>query len=573
MNVGDIPDVQLDDGGLSPTELHALMPYILDPMAAATRRDVMKDNSTAEERRARKATGVYYTPGDVAHLMVDRVLKAGNPSDDQTWFDPAHGSGVFLRAVLDATKAVSGSAERIYGVDLDPIAAETSSFVLVAEHLRIQPVGDRPWQRWHKFRRNLATGNSLLIETRASTMAPLPLFLDEDSQGTNTPLGTSGPWRVQEAFPEIDISGFDRIVANPPYAPLTQTMSTHSIPSIHPVTGPTASQDISPIFVELCTNLLCEDGAMAIVLPLSIVSSTRAPFPDLRLYLAAQPGWLELLAFDRVPDALFGDDIKTRNAIVHLDKTAPQSITASPLYRWTSRTRKMALSEIPAVDISDLAGVPNAIPKISSEWERQLLVACGAHPHHLEEWQRHRHQSTLLELDEEIADNIIALAPTAYNFLSVMRDPQQAIRDGHNSQNSFSVLRFSSSMHASAAYAMLNSRLAFWLWHVTGDGFHVTNTIHSRLPTAEIGDSAVHALAKLGEVLWRQSSSAPAVSTNRGRITITYPAWRQYDIIEQIDHIMGSIIENDYASPLSVWHENLIVVDAASDRRILARKK
>lgn len=575
--LGTVPDVAVTIDVTGVAELRALMPYLLDPMAAATRRDILNAQSTIHERRVRKASGVFYTPGDVAYLMVQRILSAGQASDRHLWLDPAHGSGVFLRAVLSAIYEEPGARDRIYGVDLDPFAAETTSFVLTAEDLVRSPEGPAPWERWHRFRRNLATGDALQIDTMSTPDQPTLPFGDSSRQPNDGhPLGQFEPWRLESVFPEAEGSGFARVVANPPYAPLKRAATNIHLPELHPVTGPGASQDISPVFVELSANLLPDDGALAIVLPLSLVSSTRAPFPDLRKHLAEQPGCLELLSFDRVPDALFGDDIKTRNAIVHLDKSAPRSLTTSPLYRWTSRTRETALSNIPVTSIDDLKGVPDAIPKIGTSWERDLFIACGRQSRYLEHWHTKRR---LLPLDRmagtagDAQSNVLALAPTAYNFLGVMREPKRAVTEGHDSQNSFSILHFDSEVHASAAYALLSSRLAFWIWHVTGDGFHVTNTIHRSIPVPSGDTPRLERLADLGDRLWKAALQNPAVSTNRGRTTVAYPTWTQTDLIREIDTEVGAFLGVDCTGPLSAWHEQLVVVDLDSERRNLIRKK
>lgn len=575
--LGAVPDVPVPIDVTSAVELRALMPYLLDPMAAATRRDVLNAQSTVHERQVRKAAGVYYTPGDVAHLMVQRVLSVGGVSDGHSWLDPAHGSGVFLRAVLSATNDVPGARDRIYGVDLDPIAAEMSSFVLTAEDLASDWDGPAPWERWHGFRRNLATGDALLIDVSSTPEQPT-LSLHEMVGGPldGHPLGRLEPWRLETVFPETSEMGFARIVANPPYAPMQRTAASFHIPGLRPATGPTASQDISPVFVELCADLLPEDGALAIVLPLSVVSSTRAPFPELRKHLADQPGWLELLSFDRVPDALFGDDIKTRNAIVHLDKNATQDLTASPLYRWTSRTRDTALADIPVTSIAGVDGVPNAIPKIGTEWERDLLLACHTQSKYMEQWHIRRHLLPLTRVTRSVGEeqsDVLALAPTAYNFLGVMRDPYRAVTEGHDSQNSFSILHFSSEVQASAAYALLSSRLAFWQWHVMGDGFHVTNTLHRRVPVPSDDAGRVERLADLGDRLWKAALQNTLVSTNRGRTTVSYPTWAHTDLINEIDAEIGAFIGVDYAAHLSEWHEQLVVVDLDSARRNLIRRK
>lgn len=576
--VGAVPDVPMTlVDVVGATELRALMPYILDPMAAATRREVLGALSTVQERHVRKVSGVFYTPGDVAHLMVERLMAAGQTSSQHLWFDPAHGSGVFLRAVLSAIS--DGGAEarrRIYGVDVNPLAAETSAFVLTAEDLIVNPDGPAPWERWHEFRRNLATGDALLINALHVSEQPM-LTADADRRPLDSyPLGQHEPWGLQTAFPETAETGFARIIVNPPYAPLQPSLAATNVPVLHPVTGTSANRDVSPVFVELCANLLSLDGAMAAVTPLSVVSSTRAPFPELRRHLAGMPGSLELLSFDRVPDALFGDDIKTRNAIVHLDMSAPSRLSASPLFRWTSRSRESALGSVPCVTIDGLRDVPDSIPKIGSEWERQLFVACTAQARVLDSWITHRRTSPLTSVTPSSAGSscdLIALAPTAYNFLGVIRDPYRAVTEGHNSQNGYAILTFASEKHASAAYAVLSSRVAFWLWHVTGDGFHVTGSLCRRMPVpADVSARNLDRLADLGDRLWKCALQDPLVSSNRGRTTVAYPAWAHADLTDEIDAAVGSLIGLECAERLSDWHERLVVVDVDSERRNLIRR-
>ena len=575
-DLGTPPDVAVSIDVESAVELRALLPYLLDPMAAATRREVLSAQSTTHDRSARKAAGVYYTPGDVAHLMVERVISARTSSGSDLWLDPAHGSGVFLRAAFSALGSRSDAADRIYGVDLDPIAAEIASFVLTAEDLAVTPDGAHPWERWHRFRRNLATGDALLIDASTSPDQATLLFDSASGPLEGHPLGRFEPWRLQAVFPETAEYGFARVVANPPYAPLQRTAASFHVPELHSVTGRSAASDVSPVFVELCASLLSDDGALAIVLPLSVVTSTRSPFPELRQHLASQPGWLDLLSFDRVPDALFGDDIKTRNAIVHLDKSAPADLTASPLYRWTSRTRATALPGVPVVSVAGIPDVPEVIPKIGTEWERELLLACSRNQRYLEHWQSSRRLLPLAAVTRSVGgeqSDVVALAPTAYNFLGVLRDPFRAVTDGHNSQNGCSILQFGSERQASAAYALLSGRLAFWLWHVVGDGFHVTSVLHRRLPVPWGDSDREERLADLGDRLWKVALQSPVISNNRGRTTVAYPTWPHAELIDQIDAEVGEFVGVSFAARLSAWHEQLVVVDLDSDRRNLIRRK
>jgi hypothetical protein len=574
--LGAVPDVILKVDVTSAVEFRALMPYLLDPRAAATRRDVLNSQSTTHERLVRKAAGVFYTPGDVAYLMVQRLLSGGGTASQHRWLDPAHGSGVFLRAALSATYGEGGARDCIYGVDLDPLAAETSSFVLTAEDIVRNPDGQAPWERWHQFRRNLATGDALLINTSEAPDQPALSFEAEGRPLDEHPLGQFEPWQLDSVFPETAETGFARVVANPPYAPLRRTAATIHIPRLHPATGRSASPDISPVFIELCTELLADGGALAAVIPLSAVASTRSPFPELRQHLADQPGRLVLLSFDRAPDALFGDDIKTRNAIIHLDKSAPRGLVASPLFRWTSRTRRTALADIPMTSIADLDGVPRSIPKIGTEWEHELFLACCNQPTYLDRWYISRRLAPLTcattSVDDELSD-AVALAPTAYNFLGLLRDPYRAVTEGHDSQNGYWVLQFASELLASAAYALLSSRLAFWIWHVTGDGFHVTSTLYQRVPVPTSDPGRIRRLADLGDQLWKAALHNLQVSTNRSRVTVAYPTWSHIDLVREIDAEVGEFIGVRYAESLAAWHEQLIIVDADSERRDLMQRK
>ena len=129
-----------------------------------------------------------------------------------------------------------------------------------------------------------------------------------------------------------------------------------------------------------------------------------------------------------------------------------------------------------------------------------------------------------------------------------------------------------SSREASAAYALLASRFAFWLWHVTGDGFHTTSSLLSRLPVPA-GVDAVDKLAELGDELWQRAQANPLVSLNRGRTTVSYPAWVFGEQIDRIDRQVDAMLGTDLGPALSAWHERLVVVDSDSDRVEKMRRK
>jgi adenine-specific DNA-methyltransferase len=84
-------------------------------------------------REIRLALGEYYTPRGVADLAVQTLDVADFASE--TFLDPGCGSGVFLSACIDATRAALDRSpdelldvitETIYGIDLNPVAVKSA---------------------------------------------------------------------------------------------------------------------------------------------------------------------------------------------------------------------------------------------------------------------------------------------------------------------------------------------------------------------------------------------------------------------------------------------------------------
>ena len=60
----------------------------------------MRDPKTRAARMRKRAEGVFYTPDDVANYMVIGCLDSLRSDGLPTVYDPACGTGVFLRAAL-----------------------------------------------------------------------------------------------------------------------------------------------------------------------------------------------------------------------------------------------------------------------------------------------------------------------------------------------------------------------------------------------------------------------------------------------------------------------------------------
>jgi len=91
-------------------EFQELLPYILEEYGQGSRSSVMRIPSTTIARTAKRETGVFYTPTDVADYMVEHVrLTYTDDFCAAKVLDPACGTGVFLLAML------RGASKQCYG--------------------------------------------------------------------------------------------------------------------------------------------------------------------------------------------------------------------------------------------------------------------------------------------------------------------------------------------------------------------------------------------------------------------------------------------------------------------------
>jgi hypothetical protein len=555
----------------SPEEVWALLPYLLDPLGQGTRRQVLGSEEHRPDRQRRKLNGVYYTPADVAHYMATRVSHKAC----QTYLDPACGSGVFLRAALAADSSV-----RPYGVDIDPLAVEMAAFVLLATG----GVKERtPWSVWHSHRIRFAVVDSLQLEpgTHLSEVQHRAR-LQAHERTVEALSGTIPPAPVDEQnsfrhlgalFPHL-AAGADSVLSNPPYAAIGQRNDfpdlQHRFAS-YATAAPTRTSNIFLPFVELGWRLGSQDARTAFVVPLSIAYNSGKQFRDLRQAMAQQSGAWELSFFDRAPDALFGDDVKTRTSIVvHRRHTQPGAVGVTSLQRWTSRTRGRMWDAVEHTATS--SDLTRLIPKVSGRAQAGLYRAVRGAEGRLSHCVVSAGAIAASHDTGAGWTNSVFVAPTAYNWLSCARDLGPCLALGHESASPFTALQFCSSQTADAAYAVLASRLVFWLWRVEGDAFHVPRTFLLGLPFNLAGLSSVMVarLAAAGRHQWASAQAAPVIARNRGKRTIAFSGAVDATAVRATEVALLKAFRLEtpaQAVDLEGWYRDLVVVDDTEQRR------
>jgi hypothetical protein len=559
--------------GMGPPEIRALLPYVLDSMSPGTRRHVLRSESHLGDRSSRKKRGVYYTPADVADYM---VMRAAPDGPKWTAFDPACGTAVFLRAALAA------SAADVFGCDIDPFAADMAAFVLVAASVGSE--APSPWAAWHLARLKVAVQDALLLQSgtelddvqqrsRRRAVESVRLDLTDGAVPEAAPVGPA--YRSLGAlFPAL-LEGADVLLSNPPYAKLGDHPALTQLGHVYATYDekpPTPAANVFPMFVEMGWRLSKErTGSAAFVVPLSLAVNGTAHYRSLRRAIQQRPGSWEFSFFDRTPDALFGDDVKTRNAVaVHHRRDDDSGIAVTGLLRWTSRTRAAFFSTIVPVNVR--AQIVEGIPKLGTRAEAALytrvrglsgaigtsLVRAAAVP-------------ATAETARQWA-NTVFVGPTAYNWLSVMRGVEDCVALGHQSESALLAMQFPDASSMSAAYAILSSRLAYWLWRVEGDAFHVTRAFVERLPFAleSLDDTTLRRLADVGNELWSTARKRPVVAQNRGRQTVAFPAAPHVSLCDRVDAAVLTAFGLDAASrsfSFREWYRRTVVVDDADTKR------
>jgi len=490
-------------------------------------------NETTEEkgvkRKKKKNYGIYYTPTDIIDFIVTRSIsnRSGLNSsiENLKWYDPALGTGSFLLSVLNyysTTNKNINNEELIHycknnliGTDISPHALQSAAYILATNSLVNSNSGE--------FKKSAKIIGSNLVLTDATTI---------DSKE-----------KLINIFPEIGMSGVDFIISNPPYSKKRQQQLNLFMKNENIQTN--LSNEIYPDFIKILLDLTSKNnGGGGMVVPLSLVASSKNIFKKLRSYIQSKNGSIEFWNFDRTPDSLFGDDVKTRNTIFFFnnDKTlkSGEEINSSYLHRWNSRNRDKLFTSMTLVNLKGETDIINGVPKVGDEFGLKLLNQINSKPF--------GHLAELLK--KAINRTDLITKPTAYNWLPL------ALRMKNNTSNKSGQIFWeinSDKVSAPVVYAILNSRITYWLWRIWGDGFHLTTQFINKLPYGQQFFNEIdHQLAEdLGLRLWNKAKRELRINRNAGIISYTYCPLNFPTLLDEIDALIITLYElpdatNDY---------------------------
>lgn len=579
-----------------------LLPYILDPYGPGTRRSVLSNPQTVKARTVKRKMGVFYTPADVAEYMVSTVIEGFSPQCNIRLLDPACGTGVFLlaafRKIIERTsKPILEVLPYLYGLDISALAIDSCAYVLTHECLQKSvDCTVAPAAIWHAIRMNLAVvdaltvvgqpgGNPSIFSTsRAEQRVRIRSNLLSGEIPTSDPLledtknYPGQPMTIPRLFPEVG-EGFNVVVANPPYAPIGSRPDLLSISrgfeSLKHI-GARPSVNMFIPFVEMMWRFAKpRNSRSAMIVPLSIAYSSSNNIKELRRALELSRGEWRFAFFDRTPDALFGDDVKQRCSILFriADENDDLRFLTGPLQRWTSRTRYKLFQGLQFTPLNNLS-ISEFIPKLEGDIQVQVYKSLRMRPERFgASWVGARRSSSTRP---DLSGNCVFVANTAYNRLSVYRslDPLKEI-SASPCGSPLLQLHFSSSNEADSAFAIILSRLVYWLWRVEGDGFHVPLSFLHRIPLSPktFNERLSKELEELGRSLWKHMLMHPVIAVNSGKRTVSFSTLACDTELDEIDKLLVASmgLPSTFADTLRNFVINTVLVDPTDETRIASR--
>jgi hypothetical protein len=299
---------------------------------------------------------------------------------------------------------------------------------------------------------------------------------------------------------------------------------------------------------------------------LSFACNSAPEFRALREVVKHTVGTWRFAFFDREPHALFGEEVKTRNTIAFFDRCSSQNdviICTGPLQKWRGRERSAMFERITFTKIP--ANIENGIPKLSGHLQRKAFLRLSGEMT-LSRFVQAIHRCRLKDTFSA-DDKTVFVASTAYNFLNVfLRPPNVDNGDTILSENPLHAIKCASRLDANVIFALLSSKLAYWWWHVHGDGFHVNQVTLNSLPCPSSLFNG--SFGNLGMTLWEKISLRPIISLNKARKSIAFCASGE-KLQETIDEtiIKSSDLDSSFASELVRFTHRVVSASSSEENQ------
>lgn len=487
---------------------------------------VKKTRGTRRSNSKKKKSGIYYTPIDVVNFIVSQcITPVLNHVAKPAILDCSCGSGIFLIQSLlyleekintdhDLGTSIQILDRCIWGIDISEAAVDCCKSVFLQYYFdHYADASTRLGEIWAVINKSIFVGDATHLQETLSQNPALP-------------------------------SLFDCIVGNPPY-----------------VTEGRESNLFIP-FVDNMMDYSSECSCAALILPLSVCYSQGCEFVRLRNKIQADGATWTFMNYDRSPDSLFGDQVKTRNTILFRQNAeSTTGIFTTNLQRWTSANRINLFQNYALCSISEMS-ISKYVPKISSDIEK---VGCE---------RICSGNSSLCSLFERSnSDYSLIVNGTAYNWLCVYDHIPPSVDENEKPYMSGTTRIYHLPDRESRDFcvAVLSNRIAYWFWSAIGDGFHFNASFLSdfRIGKDTFTELQYSELCCLGRKYSEQIKRYPTVSYNAGKKIVNYSHWEAIDTVRKIEKLIIEALDlpNNFASHIEQWYFNQVHCNRDNEKR------
>lgn len=330
-----------------------------------------------------------------------------------------------------------------------------------------------------------------------------------------------------EFYKIMEQGGFDVIIGNPPYAEIPRDIDRPLLRRTFrsALERWSRDEDLYTLVVERSLKLLrSESGQFGMILPLSVAFSTKRPFLELRRILSAEGTLAAWSHFDRIPSALFGNEVRTRCSITLFSRaisSRPRRNATTALQRWNAESRDALFSVLRYAEFD--VEMLTRVPKLGSEVQAKTLEHLSSRQLPLGiELRDSISFSTLTAAAPNFPQPAVYVGGTAYNWFPAWRDiPQTTDINGRPSLPARTAgYRFRTSEEADIVFALLCSSLGYWWWSVASDGFNLKKWLLDCFPISStmLPTESKTELAVLGAELRSEIKKHYVYKDNRGRI-------------------------------------------------------
>lgn len=389
---------------------------------------------------------------------------------------------------------------------------------------QVQGDGTVPIEDKVSLRSRLATLENDLNQNLASESG----VKRTDDSGYKKWLKTHAPFHwFLEFYKIIEQGGFDVIIGNPPYAEIPRDLDRPLLRRTFrsALERWSRDEDLYTLVVERSLKLLrSTSGQFGMILPLSVAFSTKRPFLELRKILSSEGTLGAWSHFDRIPSALFGNEVRTRCSITLFSRatsSSPHRNATTALQRWNAESRDALFSTLGYAEFD--VEMLSRVPKLGSKVQAETLEHLNARKLPLGiELRESISFSTLSAAAPNFPQPAVYVGGTAYNWFPAWRDiPETTDINGKPSLPARTAgYRFSTNDEADIVFALLCSSLGYWWWSVASDGFNLKKWLLDSFPVSStiFSASSRSELAKLGAELRTELKKHYVFKDNRGRI-------------------------------------------------------